>query len=477
MAWPVRTIAFLLLFTTTAWAQTGTPAITVGPNAPVTPEWLGREMASVPACQATTPLDPAPHTMIADVNISKGAVTSVTATTSSGNPAFDQKAIQCLQNLSASFTTKIVGDLAMVVPVMSKDGAVVPQPDPSAAIVPTQRPATNAITVQHSPSPALANTITVQHALPPGNGFYAPRPGVPRDWLPQAMAKVPACTAALGTNLKPTPRPMEIGIHFIEGAVVVNDNAVTASSGNAEFDRDVATCFARLPPDMTAKLLGNISLYVQVYDKNGTIALVPSPPPPPPPPPPFLSKPGYTAPSSVGQARACQREDVSLANVGLGEVDNVTLSFTVTETGAVKTPSVLTSSGYNLVDDAALQCVSRWIYKPATQNGMPIAAVWRARIKMVWDPTQYDQPSVALYHAGMACVRSLPNDQVVQNPGARTVIAIHELNGAVDDVMIFSVSGNPVQDNRARDCFAKVAPDFVKDMDGSKWRQFFVPWN
>ncbi len=146
MAWPVRTIAFLLLFTTTAWAQTGTPAITVGPNAPVPPEWLGREMASVPACQAATaPLDPSPHTMVVDVDMSQGADTTASIVTSSGNPAFDRKAVQCLQNLPATFTNKIVGDLSMFVPVYANNGAVVPQTDPSKAIVPTQKPIANAI--------------------------------------------------------------------------------------------------------------------------------------------------------------------------------------------------------------------------------------------------------------------------------------------------------------------------------------------
>jgi TonB family protein len=233
----VRTIAFLLLYTTAASAQTFAPTITVGPNAPVTPEWLGREMASVPACQAATP-DPVPHAMIANVNISRGAVTSVTAATSSGNAAFDQKAIQCLQNLPASFTTKIVGDLAMVVPVASSNGAVVPQPDRSAA----------------------TNTITVQHAIP----------------------NQPLTGIATGTR----------------------------------------SCAAFYPP----------------------------------------------------------------AAMPLRQQGETLVGFKITTDGGVTGVTVLRSSGYDTLDQAALQCAATWQYKPAKQDGVPIEISWRAVVR--WTPVR-----------------------------------------------------------------------------------------
>ncbi|HTW33998.1 MAG TPA: energy transducer TonB [Rhizomicrobium sp.] len=249
----MRTIAFLLLFTTMAGAQTFTPTVTVGPHAPVTPEWLGREMASVPACRAATmPLDPAPHTMIAHVDISRGAVTNVTAVTSSGNPAFDQKAVQCLQNLPADFTTKVIGDLAMIVPVTSNNGAVSPQADLSAAAI------TNAITVQHFRPPGYTNTITAQRAIPT-----------------QPMTGIASSTRS---------------------------------------------CTAFYPS----------------------------------------------------------------ASLRLRQQGETLVGFKITTDGAVTDVIVLSSSGYDMLDQAALQCAAKWRYKPAKQDGVPIAVPWRAVVQ--WTP-------------------------------------------------------------------------------------------
>ena len=141
----VRTIVVFLLFSTAAFALTNTPALTVGPRGPVTPEWLGREMASVPSCQASSPTASAspPHTMVVEVDLSHGAVAGASIVTSSGDAAFDQKAIQCVQNLPKTFTASIIGDLAMYVPLTSNKGAVVPLADPSQATIPTRAPLTS----------------------------------------------------------------------------------------------------------------------------------------------------------------------------------------------------------------------------------------------------------------------------------------------------------------------------------------------
>jgi len=47
----------------------------------------------------------------------------------------------------------------------------------------------------------------------------------------------------------------------------------------------------------------------------------------------------------------------------------------VNETGSVDTVLVATSSGYELLDTAALQAVAGWSFAPATTNGRPVT-VW-----------------------------------------------------------------------------------------------------
>ena len=57
------------------------------------------------------------------------------------------------------------------------------------------------------------------------------------------------------------------------------------------------------------------------------------------------------------------------------------VSFTITSEGEVRDPAVEQSSGNAKLDDAALECVQSWRYRPAVQNGKPIAVRWRADIK------------------------------------------------------------------------------------------------
>jgi len=58
------------------------------------------------------------------------------------------------------------------------------------------------------------------------------------------------------------------------------------------------------------------------------------------------------------------------------------LKFTITDTGEVENISVENSSGDVELDRAAKFCASNWRYHPARQNGVPIAAPWKADV--VW---------------------------------------------------------------------------------------------
>jgi len=252
-----------------------------------------------------------------------------------------------------------------------------------------------------------------------------------------------------------------------------------SSSGDEYFDRRVAECFGNLPTRITAKHVQTAEVSVPVYFYAGIIALRPTTPAPRPIPMGRVSPAwpaGAIAPGTTGRPHTCQEEDLAGLSVGIGEVDDVMLGFTVTEQGTVRNVSVLSSSGNAMADSAALQCVLQWAYRPATQNGVPIAVPWKAIVKIAWNPDNYDSALVALYSGGMSCVRGLPNDQSVQSPTARTDITMHVSDGAVTDFSVSSVSGNPVLDSRASDCFAKAAPAFVNGVKGSRWVVFVIPW-
>jgi protein TonB len=130
-----------------------------------------------------------------------------------------------------------------------------------------------------------------------------------------------------------------------------------------------------------------------------------TPPPPPPdlakPPPPFVpppdimiqseapatnaiqnvqsvqkTPPAITAPASIGRAHTCANEYPALAT-RLGHQGKVTLAFHIATDGSVKDASVVDSSGYDELDQAAISCASKWRYKPAIQNGQPIEVPWK----------------------------------------------------------------------------------------------------
>ena len=53
----------------------------------------------------------------------------------------------------------------------------------------------------------------------------------------------------------------------------------------------------------------------------------------------------------------------------------VQVQFTITATGMVKDPVVVTAEPRNIFDDAALKAIARWRYNPKVENGVPIERV------------------------------------------------------------------------------------------------------
>jgi protein TonB len=137
------------------------------------------------------------------------------------------------------------------------------------------------------------------------------------------------------------------------------------------------------------------------------------PPPPPPdlvkPPPPFVPppdinvttetpntnsitqvttqhvepKPAISAPASVGRPHTCPNAKwyPALAQ-RLSHEGSTVLSFTVQTDGTISNITVEKSSGHDELDQAAVSCAGGWSnYRPATQNGQPVAVPWKATVQ------------------------------------------------------------------------------------------------
>ncbi len=94
--------------------------------------------------------------------------------------------------------------------------------------------------------------------------------------------------------------------------------------------------------------------------------VIAAPPPPPPPPPPTAA-----TPTTSHQVTA---DDYPPVSIRLQEQGKVGIKYTITTDGTVSECAVTAPSGKPRLDDAACTMVKkRWKFKPATQDGKPVA--------------------------------------------------------------------------------------------------------
>lgn len=99
-------------------------------------------------------------------------------------------------------------------------------------------------------------------------------------------------------------------------------------------------------------------------------------PPAPPPPKPR----GITAPVSIGASHSCENEYPPLA-VRLSQQGTTIVRFMVNTDGSVTNVQVARSSGHEILDEAAVRCAFAWRYRPALDNGHPVAAPWTTNVQ------------------------------------------------------------------------------------------------
>ena len=140
-------------------------------------------------------------------------------------------------------------------------------------------------------------------------------------------------------------------------------------------------------------------------------------------------------PSTLAHAQSCLSFYPAKSIRLEGDVE---LQFTITTDGTLKNITVFKSRpGHDLLDEAATECASRWLYKPAMQNNAPVEMVWRAAVRCHLS----GGPPVAfleLERDGYRCVAaSMPSDDEMRKTTNGTGINITLQNGAITDVGIF----------------------------------------
>jgi protein TonB len=132
------------------------------------------------------------------------------------------------------------------------------------------------------------------------------------------------------------------------------------------------------PPPVNA--IAAVSNKPQPEAPPSPLPVVSNPPPTPPPPPAPPAPPVRTA--AVISASSCEKPDYPSASRRLEEEGTVTLKFLVGVDGKVKESAVDKSSGFKRLDEAARQGLSKCLFKPGTENGIPLEA-W-ASMRFTW---------------------------------------------------------------------------------------------
>jgi len=100
---------------------------------------------------------------------------------------------------------------------------------------------------------------------------------------------------------------------------------------------------------------------------------------------------GIVPPVATGIPHTCLQFYPSLA-LKRGEQGWTTVRIAIAQDGSIYDPILQESSGSDLLDQASLDCVKGWTYRPATRNGTPIAVLWAVRVEWYLDST-YEGPA------------------------------------------------------------------------------------
>jgi TonB family protein len=89
----------------------------------------------------------------------------------------------------------------------------------------------------------------------------------------------------------------------------------------------------------------------------------------------------YSQPPALSKPENCRDDYPFFARI-FGDEGTTEVSFMVLADGTVKDPTVSKTSTYDRLDDAAVECVSRWHYRPGIKDGelvdtpMKVEVVW-----------------------------------------------------------------------------------------------------
>ena len=128
----------------------------------------------------------------------------------------------------------------------------------------------------------------------------------------------------------------------------------------------------------------------------------------------------------------------------LGEEGNVIVSFVIQTDGTVRNVTVVSSSSIQRLDEAAVLAASTWRYKPAMQDGKPVAYRWNSQLVFKMRDSFWNAAAFKIIEAP---TDAYPAD-ALQNrqQGSTGLVVLIDENGNVLRASVQQTSGVPVLD-------------------------------
>ncbi len=175
--------------------------------------------------------------------------------------------------------------------------------------------------------------------------------------------------------------------------------------------------------------------------------------------------------AEVGHAHSCT-ESYPPDALAAGHQGQIDLAFTVTADGTIQDLRIQNSSGYPELDQAALTCARNWRYKPATQDGTPLAAPWRASVRFGFNGT-FEHPALhQLWSDIVRCTRkSSVLDGLRNNFYGFTDLNLAFSRERFPDVTILGRSGDDTLDSKAMECARASSSliDVARELNATNW--------
>jgi TonB family protein len=162
-----------------------------------------------------------------------------------------------------------------------------------------------------------------------------------------------------------------------------------------------------------------------------------------------------STPASIGAPHICIN-DYPPEAIAVHAEGTTVVGFTITESGKTAEVKVAKSSGNADLDNAAVTCISRWLYRPAQKDGKPVALPWKAQVRWAFTSPVAD----AIYapiplEVPHDCSSFAPKGIAIP-PGAVSTLSFHvTTEGKVTKIALSGSSGSRALDRAAMFCAAR----------------------